>query len=234
MNLTKLRVLPSLALLFPLDCMVAFGIVLTDLTTAPLRLLRRPRKKFAIPDVRSITIQILNWDGKHLLEECLPTVLDAVRCERETFGRRHEVLVVDNGSQDGSVEFLKARFPEVRILSLDRNYGFAIGNNRGIEHVQTDIVLLLNNDMCVKRDFIAPLLEPFSDPAVFATTSQIFFSDVNRRREETGKTRGRFERGSFYLWHDVIQPTDETEASIPVFWAGGGSCAIDRRKLSEI
>jgi GT2 family glycosyltransferase len=47
-------------------------------------------------------------------------------------------------------------------------------------------------------------------------------------------TRGRFEGGAFYLWHDEINPTDETHPSVPVFWAGGGSCAIDRRKFEVL
>ena len=65
-------------------------------------------------------------------------------------------------------------------------------------------------------------------------TSQIFFADPSRRREETGKTRARFEAGFFYLWHDDITAKDETGGPIPVFWAGGGSCAIDRRKYLAI
>jgi len=171
-----------------------------------------------------------NWDGKHLLEECLPAVLEAVRFE----GGNHEVLVVDNGSTDGSLEFVRTRFPQVRVLALDRNYGFTGGNNRGVEEAKTELVVLLNNDMVVDQKFLRPLLDGFRDPSVFAVTSQIFFADAMKRREETGKTRGRFDRGFFYLWHDPIDSADETLETVPVFWAGGGSCAIDRRKYLEV
>ena len=224
MSLAKLRTAAFVALLFPLDCLVAFAILTTDLLTAPLRMFQRKPEPIPPLDLTSVTIQILNWDGKHLLQECLPSVLEAVRPD--------EVLVVDNGSRDGSIEFLKARFPEVRILALDRNYGFAVGNNRGFEHVRTDIVVLLNNDMWVDRDFLDPLLDALSDPAVFAATAQISFADPGRRREETGMTRAWFENGFFRLWHDPIPPECETQRAIPVLWAGGGSCAIDRRKLA--
>src|SRR5262249_30259614 len=142
--------------------------------------------------------------------------------------------VVDNGSADGSVEFVRRNFPCVSVLPLDRNYGFGPGNDRGIKQAQTDIVVLLNNDMIVDREFLRPLLEGFSDPLVFAVTSQIFFADSSRRREETGKTRARFERGFFYLWHDEICSDDHAAQTVPVFWAGGGSCAIDRNKYLEI
>src|SRR6185295_15677988 len=130
--------------------------------------------------------------------------------------------------------FIRQNFPTVRVLALDRNYGFTGGNNRGIGQARTDIVVLLNNDMVVDRGFLKPLLDGFSDPSVFAVTSQIFFADPTRRREETGKTRGRFENGFFYLWHDEIGPNDEARETIPVFWAGGGSCAIDRKKYLQI
>jgi GT2 family glycosyltransferase len=176
------------------------------------------------------TIIIVNWDGKHLLAECLPSVLDAVQCA----GGQHEILVVDNGSTDGSVEYIRLNFPTVRVLSLDRNYGFAGGNNRGVAEVQTDIVVLLNNDMIVDPGFLQPLLAGFSGPSVFAVTSQIFFADASRHRAETGKTRARFERGFFYFWHGEINSDEEARETIPVFWAGGGSCAIDRSKYLTI
>ena len=178
----------------------------------------------------SVTIQILNWDGRHLLEECLPHVIEAINHD----GGGHEILVVDNGSTDGSVQFVREHFPQVRVLALDRNYRFADGNNRGVRSVSTDIVVLLNNDMIVDRGFLRPLLDGFRDPWVFAVTSQVFFADPGLRREETGKTRGRFENGFFYLWHDEIHPGDENRDTMPVFWAGGGSCAFDRMKYFEI
>ncbi len=176
------------------------------------------------------TVIIVNWDGKHLLAESLPPLADAVR----SAGGGHEILVVDNGSTDGSVDFIRRHYPAVRVLALDRNYGFAGGNNRGVAEAQTDVVVLLNNDMIVDRGFLPPLLAGFSDPSVFAVTSQVFFEDTKRRREETGKTRAKFEQGLFRLWHDEIRPEEESLESIPVFWAGGGSCAIDRRKYLEI
>jgi GT2 family glycosyltransferase len=172
----------------------------------------------------------VNWDGKHLLAESLPSVVQAVRQD----GGNHKILVVDNGSTDGSAEFIRQQFPSVDVLELDRNYGFSGGNNRAIERVASDIVVLLNNDMIVDAGFLRPLLDGFSDPTVFAVTSQIFFADPTRRREETGKTRARFEQGFFYLWHDDISNSDGTRKSIPVFWAGGGSCAIDREKYLAI
>jgi len=176
------------------------------------------------------TIVIVNFDGKHLLAECLPAVIEAVKCA----GGNHEILVVDNGSADGSTQFVQENFPEVRLLALDQNYGFTGGNNRAAQSIETDIIVFLNNDMVVDRGFLQPLLGPFSDPSVFAVTSQIFFADATRRREETGKTRARFDSGFFYFWHDEMRPEDQALQTMPVLWAGGGSCAVDREKFLTI
>jgi len=229
-------------LLLPLDLVVALGLSIAVLVGALGRGLGNSATKgtkstkHSVPFVaeahgpRSVTILIVNWDGKHLLQECLPSVIEAITCD----GGNHEILVVDNGSTDGSVEFIRKNFAQVRVVELDRNYGFTGGNNRGVDEARTDIVVFLNNDMIVDHGFLRPLLNGFSDPAVFAVTSQIFFADSTRRREETGKTRARFERGFLYLWHDEIRPEDVNRESLPVFWAGGGSCAIDRSKFLAI
>ncbi|HKC59240.1 MAG TPA: glycosyltransferase, partial [Myxococcales bacterium] len=92
---------------------------------------------------RLATIQILNYEGRDLLARNLPSVQEAVR----RTGLPHEILVVDNGSRDGSVDLLKRNFPDVSVVSLDRNHFFSAGNNAGIRHARHDIVVLLNNDM---------------------------------------------------------------------------------------
>jgi GT2 family glycosyltransferase len=232
MSSSKLRMLPFVGLLLPLDLLVACIVIASAFVSIPLRLFRRREARVIGPvDLSFVTIQILNWDGLHLLEESLPALMEAVRRHSDRSGAKHEVVVVDNGSQDGSVEFLRRNFPEVRVVALDRNYGFSLGNNKGLEHVRSDIVLFLNNDMAVAPDFLQPLLEPFADPGVFAVASQVYFSNPEQRREETGKTRGEFEKGFFRFWHDNVALDDENGPASPIFWAGGGSCAVDVRKL---
>src|SRR5688572_27808836 len=133
----KIQALPYLILLLPLDIVVAFAL-LTAQVLYKLRLIGKRKDAIASgksstsirpPITNAATIIIVNWDGKHLLEESLPAVLEAARFE----GGNHEVLVVDNGSTDGSPDFVRTRFPQVRVLALDRNHGFTGGNNRGIQ-----------------------------------------------------------------------------------------------------
>jgi len=226
MTVHKLRVFAFVACLLPADAFVSVLLLMAQAASLPLSFFRRAASPLKKPNSSSVTIQILNWDGKHLLEEFLPSVLVGAK--------GNEILVVDNGSTDGSVEFLKSHFPQVRVLELDRNYGFSVGNNRGVEQITTDLVVFLNNDMSVEPDFLEPLLVPFADPAVFGVAARITVPDPAKSKQETGKTRARFESGLFYLWHDPVTSQDEQRAALPVFWAGGGACAIDRRKFATL
>jgi GT2 family glycosyltransferase/glycosyltransferase involved in cell wall biosynthesis len=143
----------------------------------------------------------------------------------------NEVIVVDNGSTDGSAEFLRRTFPSVKVLALPENLGFGGGSNAGFRAAANDIVVLLNSDMRVAPDFLAPLLEGFSDPAVFAVSCQIFFNDSSRVREETGLTQAWWQDGMLRVRHRI---DDAVRDLFPCFYGGGGSCAFDRRKFFEL
>jgi GT2 family glycosyltransferase len=171
------------------------------------------------------SIVILNWNGRHLLAQGIPSVIKAV----QTDGRLHEILVVDNGSTDDSIEYLKRNFPEVRILALRENLGFAEGNNAGVRAAGNDVVVLLNNDMIVDPGFLRPLLNGFG-PETFAVSSQIYHQNPSAKREETGKTTAVFRRGMIDYAHREIEHLPP-RSYYPVFWAGGGSSAFHRERF---
>ncbi len=175
------------------------------------------------------SIIILNWNGRDLLEQGLPSIIKAV----ETDGRSHEILVVDNGSTDNSVEYVQKCFPGIRILALGKNLGFAEGNNAGVRAAKHDVVILLNNDMVVDPLFISPLLKGFG-PKTFAVSSQIFHQDSSQRREETGKTTAVFRRGMIDYSHREMESDSFPRKHYPIFWAGGGSSAFHRDKLLSL
>jgi len=102
----------------------------------------------------SVTVIVLNWNGKDLTIECLESL-------KQVNYSNFNILVVDNGSTDGSVELLKENFPEVSILVLEKNLGYAGGNNRGFYSLKPDppeFVIILNNDTIVDKNFIEPLV----------------------------------------------------------------------------
>ena len=177
-------------------------------------------------DNSAASVVIPNWNGRDLLEKYVPSILAALGANP-----RNELIVVDNASSDGSVEFLQARFPQVRVLLLDRNHGFGGGSNRGVAAARNDIVVLLNSDMRVAEDFLQPLLDGFNQTDVFAVSCQILFADPTKPREETGLTQAWWQRGMLRARHHA----DETIDTLwPCFYGGGGSCAFDRRKFLEL
>jgi GT2 family glycosyltransferase/glycosyltransferase involved in cell wall biosynthesis len=186
---------------------------------------RRPaNNRPARHDAASVVIP--NWNGRDLLEKYLPPLVEAMMDNP-----RNEIIVVDNGSTDGSADFVRTRFPSVKLLALPTNLGFGGGCNAGFRAASNDIAILLNNDMRVDRDFLAPLLAPFADPAVFGVSCQILFSDAAKKREESGLTQGWWQDGALRVRHRV---DDLVTEPFPCFYPGGGSAAIDRAKFSEL
>ena len=99
-----------------------------------------------------IAVVILNWNGRQMLEKYLPTVLEHSRSAAT-------VYVADNASTDDSVDFLKRQFPEVKIITLEKNWGFAEGYNQALRQVEAEFYVLLNSDVEVTRDWLVPLAE---------------------------------------------------------------------------
>lgn len=219
-----LRHLPLLLLspvLLLLDALVLWGTDLLWMAFGHPRL--RPDE---MPNTAAASVVIPNWNGRDLLEKYLPSVVAAMAGHPD-----NEVIVVDNGSEDGSVELLREKFPQVRVIPLAKNLGFGGGSNTGFRAAKNDVVVLLNSDMRVAEDFLAPLLAAFDGPDVFAVSCQIFFSDPNKVREETGLTQAWWHRGMLRVRHRI---DDAITGPFPCFYGGGGSCAFDRRKFLEL
>lgn len=173
---------------------------------------------------------VLTWNKKEILRESLDALLDAVRYD----GGDHEVILLDNGSTDGTPDFVRTEYPTVRVIELEKNYRFCRANNIGIKCSRNEIVVLLNNDVVVQPGFLAPLLRGFEQPDVFAVTSQIFNYDQSKPRQETGKTFGMMMFGCIHVGH--AQPTyaDEKRKYVPAFYAHGGSSAFHRAKFLKL
>ncbi len=221
------RILKALPLLLVSPIMVAMSwatLLLTDLVWFLVGRRRKPAD--SMPRTNAATVVIPNWNGRDLLDKYLPSVEAALAGNPE-----NEILVVDNGSTDESLNLLQVRFPKVRVLALPHNLGFGGGSNAGFAAAKNDIVVLLNSDMRVDQWFLAPLLDGFTDERVFAVSCQIFFSDPKKQREETGLTQAWWQDGALGVRHRL---DDNIREPFPCFYGGGGSCAFDRRKFLEL
>jgi GT2 family glycosyltransferase/glycosyltransferase involved in cell wall biosynthesis len=218
------RALPLLLVSPFLIAIPLFAFLFADLLWLIFGRKRAPQAR--LPNRQSASVVIPNWNGRDLLEKYLPSVITALSGHPD-----NEVVVVDNGSTDGSAQFVRERFPQVKLLALETNLGFGGGSNAGFRAAKNDIVVLLNSDMRVEPDFLAPLLEGFHDPRVFAVSCQIFFSDPSKKREETGLTQGWWGDGGLRVRHRL---DDKLTERMPCFYGGGGSCAFDRHKFLEL
>ncbi len=107
-----------------------------------------------------VSVIILNWNGKRFLDDCLTSLA------AQTF-RDFETILVENGSSDGSADYVRERFPWVKLLALDRNLGFAGGNNRGLLACTGEYIVTLNNDTRVEAPFLAELVAAAdADPGI--------------------------------------------------------------------
>ncbi|MBR2292005.1 MAG: glycosyltransferase family 2 protein [Prevotella sp.] len=102
--------------------------------------------------MEKVAIVILNWNGQKMLWEYLPSVLQYSRDEAT-------VYVADNASTDDSLKMLHEHFPEVRLIELDRNWGFAEGYNKALRQIEADYYLLLNSDIEVTHHWLTPMIE---------------------------------------------------------------------------
>lgn len=177
-----------------------------------------------------VAVILLNWNGRKLMEKFLPSVLK--HTPRETA----EIIVADNGSTDGSVAMLRERFPSVRVIVLDRNYGFAEGYNRAIEQVDSDYTVLLNSDVEVTPHWLDAPLEAMERDARIAGVQPKILSERSRSSfEYAGAAGGWIDRYGYpFCRGRVLSAVEEDngqyDTAADVFWASG-ACLFVRTEV---
>ncbi len=136
----------------------------------------------------TVKVVILNWNGEEVLPRFLPSVVANTPPEVE-------IVVADNGSTDGSVEIVRRDFPSVRLVELDRNYGFAEGYNRALEELRitnTDYYILLNSDVETPAGWCEPLTEMLATQPDVAAVAPKILSWARRDTFEYAGASGGF------------------------------------------
>lgn len=176
----------------------------------------------------NVKVVILNWNGREHLAHFLPSV---VRCSPEG-----SVVVADNGSTDDSLEFLQNYFPQVEVLCLDRNYGYAGGYNRALAQIEADAYVLLNSDVEVVDGWLIPMLERLEDdPRVAILSPRILSYDRPSHFEYAGAAGGFMDCFGYPFCRGRILDTLEEDhgqynQACEVFWASG-ACMLIRSSV---
>lgn len=171
-----------------------------------------------------VTVAILNYNGEEMLGRFLPSVL------QNSPGAR--IVVADNASTDGSVAFMKERFPGVELVLLDRNYGFAEGYNRVIEHIGTEYVLLLNSDVEVTPGWLEPLMAALdADENVVACQPKVLDYKRKSHFEYAGAAGGFIDRYGYpfcrgRIFDTVEEDKGQYDTVADIFWATGAALLI--------
>ncbi|NPA35325.1 MAG: glycosyltransferase family 2 protein [Chlorobi bacterium] len=173
-----------------------------------------------------IAVAILNWNGEKLLETFLPEVM------RNTVYDGAEIYIIDNNSSDNSIEYIKNTFPEVKLVLLDRNYGFAGGYNKGLKQIDADYYVLLNSDVAPGENWLAPLVEKMDNtPEVAACVPKIKSYTQPDMFEYAGAAGGFIDKYGFPYCRgrlfDVLEKDEgQYDESVSVFWGSGAALMI--------
>jgi GT2 family glycosyltransferase len=175
---------------------------------------------------KSVSIVIPNYNGKHLLEEYLPYTISAI----ENSGAAYEIIIVDDASTDDSVAFIKAGYPQVKLLINAVNSGFSYSCNQGIIAAKCELILLLNSDVKLTPDYFEHQWKYFSREDTFGVVGRIIDMEGDRIQEAARlpKFNGLKLKTAFFYY------TDNEDDWLYTFYLMGANALIDAAKLKQI
>lgn len=179
-----------------------------------------------------VAVVILNWNGKELLSRFLPGIV------RSSYPNL-QLIVGDNASTDDSVQFIRENFPLIQIIENDKNYGFAEGYNRILERVDADYYVLLNSDVEVPENWIAPVISAMeADDKIAAAQPKIKWQKDKSLFEYAGAAGGVMDINSFpfcrgRIFDQLEKDADQYNDPKEIFWASGAAFFIKRKQWEE-
>ncbi|WP_028912423.1 glycosyltransferase family 2 protein [Prevotella sp. MA2016] len=180
-----------------------------------------------------VAIVILNWNGRQMLEQYLPSVLQYSKDEAT-------VYVADNASTDDSLAFLEQHYPEVKRIRLDKNWGFAEGYNKALAQIEAQYYLLLNSDIEVTHHWLTPLIEHLDNHPETAACQPKLLSIFDKDRfEYAGASGGYLDRFGYPFCRGRIFETVETDngqydAEADILWATGAALMIRAKDYWDV
>lgn len=171
-------------------------------------------------------IVILNWNGKQHLERYIPHVIEFTDLQE------HELYVADNGSNDDSLNFLRQNYPQIELIELDKNYGFAGGYNLALANIEADIFCILNSDVRVTKNWLYEPLNIFTNNNEVAAVQPKILSDRDWSRfEHAGAAGGFIDKYGYPFCRGRIMNAIEYDkgqynSQTDILWASGACLFI--------
>lgn len=186
--------------------------------------------------MQKVAVVILNWNGREMMRKYLPSVL---KCSC-TGGLDCSVIVADNASTDGSLDMLKAEFPEVDTIVLDQNYGFADGYNRALRQVDAEYYLLLNSDVEIRQEgWLVPMVKYMDEHPDSAVCQPKLMALRNPDEFEYAGAAGGFLDKYGYpfcrgrIFSVVEKDRGQYDECVPLLWATGAALMVRSKDYWE-
>ena len=173
--------------------------------------------------MNEIAIVILNWNGKSFLEKFLPSVV--------SFSGNARIIVADNASTDDSISFLTTTYPSIELIQNAENKGFAGGYNEALKQIESPYYLLLNSDIEVSENWLAPLLATMEDPTIAGCQPKILSYHSKSMFEHAGASGGYLDKNYFpfcrgRIFDQFEQDNGQYDGKTEIFWSSGATMLI--------
>jgi len=181
-----------------------------------------------------IAIVILNWNGAKLLQQFLPSIIEFSKYDFT------DIVVADNGSTDNSLQLLRNEFPEVEILDLKQNYGFARGYNEALKQIDADYFVILNSDVEVTAGWLEePIRLMEKDSSIAAVQPKILSYYQRTHFEYAGAAGGFIDRFGYpfcrgRIFNEVEEDRGQYNDSVDIFWATGACMFVRAKYFHEV
>lgn len=173
----------------------------------------------------SLSVIIPNYNGKHLLERNLPSVIEALN----NSGCKFEIIVVDDFSNDGSIDFIKIAYPSIVLVKCIINGGFAKACNKGLEIAKHELILYLNSDIQLIPNYFEGLFAYFDNPDTFGVMSKII--GLNGETQDTARL---YSRSGVKIKANTFFHIKDPRFWTPTAYLSGANALVNAKKMKEI